>query len=183
MKITQIKINNTGVRDKLFPLLLGEVFHATTEDAFMKIRESGYINFNKDCSRYKINYSQSCVSYGNKNGLVCLFDFRQKSYEEINDCTNILLCPGNRHEAGMVVYFLLNKDSYEDLKLQEVIPMGELKKYQHVPKVECWYPEKISLEKITEALIVNIEYTEDRPLHELDKQRNALKLQTKKESL
>jgi len=184
MEATRIKINDTEVKEKLFPFLSGNVFHVTTTEAFIKIRKSGYINSNKNCNRYKINYPQSCNSYGNKNELVCLFDFRQKSYEEIEDCAKILLNPGNRPETEKVVYLLLNENSYKNLRLQGLnIPIEEYKKYAHVPKSECWYPKKISLEKISKVLIANIKYTKDRPLHELDKRRKALKLQTKKESL
>jgi len=166
MKITKVNVTRDDQEEKLFPMLLNNFFHVTGKDAFKKIRESGFINSNKN-NAYTYTFPQSRNNYGARNGMVCLIDLRQKSYAEAknhaSDGYNFLRPRSNWKE---VIFLLLDTTFHKDLRLQarfnspmvgkNYISMERFNKGTYVPEIECWYPEKITLNKISKVLIVEM---------------------------
>ncbi|MCH7883519.1 hypothetical protein IIA95_03850 [Patescibacteria group bacterium] len=161
-----IHTSHQNLHERVLPSLLGEVFHVTSGQAFRKIQETGFINSNKG-NTYPLVFPQSSSNFGTRNGLVSLIDLRQKSYDEAEKYAGegyYFLRPKN--DWVEVVFLLINPNFYKDLKLQSrfnprlegknYIAMEEIYKGTYVPEIECWYPEKITLDKLSKVLIVNI---------------------------
>ena len=166
MNIINIAVLEGNLKVKLFPLLLNKVFHVTNGEAFKKIKECGFINSNKE-NTYSFVFPQSDKNFGARNGMVCLIDLRGKNSTEAENYAGdgyYFLRP--KSDWKDVVFLIVDTTFHKDLKLQarfnqplvgeNYIPMEEICIGTYVPEIECWYPEKITLNKISDALIVNV---------------------------
>jgi len=164
MKVTHITTDSGNIKEKLLPLLLNNVFHVTSEGAFKKIQKFGFINSNKD-STYPSNFTHK--NWGTLNGMVCLIDLRQKTLSEAEEHLSdgyYFLRP--KSDWKVVVFLLLNSAFHEDLKLQarfspprigeNYILMKDVCVGTYVP-TECWYPKRISLDKISKAIVLEVQ--------------------------
>jgi len=167
MNIKNITATDSTLKGELFPLLLDSVFHVTDGEALKKIKECGFITSNKE-NTYPSVFPQSNKNFGALNGVVCLIDLRGRNSAEAENYAGdgyYFLRP--KSDWKDVVFLIIDTTFHKDLKLQarfnpplvgeNYIPMEEIYKGPYVPEIECWYPEKITLNKISDALIVNIE--------------------------
>lgn len=159
MKISsRIYLKNENFRCDLLRRLNGRVFHVTTAAAFENIQRDNFIFHNKS-GRFPIHTSSE-ISFGRKNGWVCLFDLRCQSDDAIQDALEKydFLRPDwlVDHELDQTVshlaYLFLHPEKYSVL-----IPnsQGQLCDF-FIPKVECWYPGDMPLDNIEEVLFVRI---------------------------
>ena|SRR3989344_96034 len=165
MKITNIAATRDELKAKLLPLLLNKVFHVTGKESFEKIIESGTINPNIN-EAYPYTFPQSANNFGVRNEMVCLIDLRLKSYFDAERYARDGYYFLRPRDWETVVFLLLDSSFHKDLKLQarfepalvgeNYIPMEEVYKGTYIPEIECWYPAKITLNKISEVLIVSI---------------------------
>lgn len=149
-----------GETDTLLAELKGRVFHFTP--SFSEIKQSGRVLNNKD-GHLPINTSSN-DSFGRNMGYVCLFDFRDRSEEELDAVHSnyAFLFPQhfekaqNDWETFEAAYLILHPDYYDKL-----IPNDWGSKYNaenpfldFIPKAEVWIKDHLPLEWIDTALLV-----------------------------
>lgn len=145
-------MNNIGIecdaeerKEKLLPLLKGNIFHVTSFGALDTILKEGIIRNNRD-GKMEYTYPQSKISYGNVKGLICLFDFRRIG--DLDICWSDRKYPIFSRDV-----FLLLRDKYWiDIIKPEDIHLG-LKEF-YIPESEVWYPGAIEIAKIKTCLRV-----------------------------
>ncbi|MBL7148562.1 MAG: hypothetical protein ISS80_00640 [Candidatus Cloacimonetes bacterium] len=157
MKVINIKITNSEkeLENKVLPLLLNHVFHVTTYSAYKNILKDKFIKPNKN-ELYKFNHPQSQISLGVKNNYICLVDLRKttdlaisNSFEKFN-----FLHPIWSDE--LTVFMILTPNIYKNIIIQKQIK-EKLNKEFYVPKIESWYPIKLSIKYIEKTIIVKIQ--------------------------
>lgn len=146
--------------DKLLDALRGHVFHVTSLLSLQKIETDGFIDTNKDL-RYGTPFGFPS-SYGRYKGYVCLFDLRSKSTEDIRFAHDCLPFTYPRRQLGSrVAYLLLSESSIPWLISQEkaIKDIGEdsARRWHWVPRVECWFPGRITLDFIGSVLSVDFD--------------------------
>lgn len=138
--------------------LRDKVLHMTTQDGYKSIRKDGYIYANTKGKYPAASGHSEC--YGNCHGLVCLFDLRGKTEQELNDfsLTHLLFkMGGSRQPQKSTVYLILAPTAYNSIICNEDGPVPSEKPCDfHIPKYECWFPEKIPLDCIKTALCVKV---------------------------
>lgn len=143
------------MREILLHLLDGNVFHVTNRKGYAGIKKQGKIRHNGD-GEFSYAFAPSPNSYGNWKGWVCLFDFRNFPGWDWGGATPELLLNPNYNNNP--IFLMLSEEIYPELKLQSQekknIPLDKL----YVPKVECWFPGDIDINKfqITTVYCVNI---------------------------
>jgi hypothetical protein len=158
MSINQIEYINKKFNADLTNRLMGRVFHLTPTNTFYQIQKDGIIHHNQS-GKLGLNTSSN-ASFGRQNGWVCLFDLRDCSIKEIKEALNkyYFLRPEwfikrtYEFSESNVTYMFLDPTFYND-----IIPnsRGILGKF-YIPRVECWYPGRLNIELIEEALSVRI---------------------------
>lgn len=164
MEVVEINLRNKELDIKLLPLLLGKVFHVTSQINYEKIIKTKCIKSNKN-GEFNTSFSQSQNSFGKFNGWISFVDLYSKNTEEAKYYAGdgyYFLQP--KREWKTVVFLFISSKFWKDLKIQSksFLPskhyvskemIGEM---TFVPNIECWYPGDIDLNKISKALIVNI---------------------------
>ena len=166
MNTRNITVTSQSLEDTLLPLLINNVFHVTNGEAFKKIQDCEFVGSNKN-NVYRSVFSQSNKNFGAQNNMVCLLDLRQKTLAEAKTHAGdgyYFLRP--KIDWTEIIFLLIDKSFYKDLKMQarfdppcvgsNYVPMDEITKGLYVPEIECWYPEKITLNKISSVLRVSI---------------------------
>lgn len=138
--------------NELLSHLINNIFHQTTFKAFESIKSDGCVKNNKDGS-FQQSYSQSKTSFGNKNGYVCLFDFREiKTIDDPQIEKEILIRYNFMSDRITSNAYLILESKFHS----EIIPNDQastMKGDFMIPKYECWYKDKLPLEKIKKVLI------------------------------
>lgn len=131
--------NNDILECIVKPYLLGYICHCTNKEDYKKIIESGYIKYS--------DKRENCRGY--KQKLVCLADFRDitKNKEQLDNIMNMI----------RQYIFILKKEEYEN-----IIPSRTEAQYWEyhdegylIPEYECWYKDKITLDKIEKIYKIN----------------------------
>lgn len=165
MKIEKLRFKNKELFDCLLPLLVGNIFHVSNGDFLESILKSNEVKNNKE-GTFPYIFPQSKQNYGARTGSVCLIDLTTKNIME----SGKIACDGyyflNPRGWSQVVFLILDKKYFKNLKKQDrdnptligenYIPMSEVRKGTYIPEVECWYPDKISLDKFSKILIIDI---------------------------
>lgn len=153
MEIEEYNLYKSELENKILPLLVQKVFHYTRYSSYLRIFEDGFIDTNQN-GKYGFNWSEN--SYGRKRGYICLFDLRNTTEKILNnalECFNFL---GNHAFGNKFVYLILKEELYSDLiDYQQAYSETEGKE-KYIPKVECWYPNPIHLQKIQKVIVVNL---------------------------
>ena len=121
-------------KTKLLPLLRGNIFHVTSFEALGAIIEEGIIKNNR-AGKLKYSYPQSKISYGNKKGFICLFDFRNIKASDI-------YWSNRKYPIFSRDGFLLLQDKYwiDIIRPQDRhLSIKEM----YIPESEVWYPRDI----------------------------------------
>ena len=126
-------IEQSGVLDNIIkPYLFGNICHCTDEKGFKKIISSGYIKYS--------DKSKNC--YGYKHKLVCLADYRDLNKDKFQ-FDNII---------GMLnqYIFVIKKEEHKNVISTRTQEQYESNKREgsFIPEYECWYKDKIELNKI-----------------------------------
>jgi hypothetical protein len=150
-----IECKHSELEDTVLPLLIDTVFHVTNEKGFKGIMSDGFIRNNKD-DIFEYSFSQSKNSYGRKKGYICLFDFRNKSEDIIQNALLKYYFLHPFHDENRTYFFQISAVTYPNL-----IDVTEAKReigYSRVwiPKVECWFPHDFSIEYIEKVIDVRI---------------------------
>lgn len=135
----------------LLPQLVSEVFHVTKIELYESILEKGYIDPNSEGSYHR---NWECDCYGRQRGFVCLFDLRDLQTEII---TEYLPRCDFLHDArfgSTSVYLLLAKSSYENVIPNRVAVVETGYRECFAPRLEGWFPGRLSLERIDRVLLV-----------------------------
>lgn len=159
-------IQTYSVRDTEFdalvlPRLVDNVFHVTRYSSFESIVKSGQIDPNSD-GHLGDAFPGSASSYGRCKGFVCLFDFRQKSQEDIS--CGIGSCDFRYKLEDRLAFLLPRAEAFPKL-----IPGSEAYKDTDcqgrlwVPKVECWHPGALPLRLAAQVLDVCVSRTPIEP--------------------
>ena len=132
-------------KEKLLPLLKGNIFHVTSLEALDMIVKEGIIRNNKD-GEMNYTYPQSKISYGNMQGFVCLFDFRDIEASDI--------CWTSRKYSifGRNVFLLLRNEYWVDVIKPKDRHLGP--KEMYIPESEVWYPGDNEITKIKTCIRV-----------------------------
>ncbi len=151
MRETKRTFARNTLRDQLLPILIGEVFHVTTPEAYQAIQRTGVVRHNRD-GALPFASPQSATSWGRDQGYVCLFDLRALPDGELEWVLRkyFFLDPFDSEQGP--VYLFLRPEAFVSL-----IPWTEAPPARMViPHAECWYPGDLSISSLREALAVSI---------------------------
>jgi hypothetical protein len=162
MQTINLPFTDNNYDQELYHRLNGRIFHRTTFESYQSILNDGYIYANIDGKRY-YNNSGRRLCYGNCHGFVCLFDLRSTEYGNIDDpVRSFIFHPsGKSHHhitSKEMVYLILSPACYESIISSKTVNiLDDPSPYGfHIPKFECWYPEKISIDHVEVALCVQV---------------------------
>ncbi|MBI4526200.1 MAG: hypothetical protein HY695_20570 [Deltaproteobacteria bacterium] len=129
----------------------GRLFHFTTYDNYQGILKSGAIEPNRDGTRR--GHCTRPESYGFKNRLISLFDFRMADKTAIERTGENYPFWVSRHTCRSV-HLLLDEQRLKG----KLIPNNVRKEpwADYIPGTECWYPEDIPIVWIPTALVVTV---------------------------
>jgi hypothetical protein len=154
MDIEELELDESDLRTRVLPRLIGQVFHITSGDRFERILNDGAVLPNPDGSLD--NTLSQVGSIGRDLGLVCLFDLRDKAPDVIESG---LSCFGYLAPAplGSDIVILVLKASlnpqllqWEDLRHRVAIGAG------HIPHLECWHDGPIPVAAIAWAFRLRV---------------------------
>jgi hypothetical protein len=166
MEIIKLNYKDQNYRDELLTHLKGQVFHLTTERAFIDINKSGYI-FNSKDSRFPSTWNPA-KTFGGIRGYICLFDLRDKTEDIINDTLSKydFLNPTPWFEEYeepffklYLAYLILNPAYYNKLIPNEAAIDYEKetsRNFQYIPTTECWFENELPIGYINKLLLVHI---------------------------
>jgi len=138
--------NDTLLGKNIFPYLTGFVFHKTDQRGYDGICQSGFIE-NNHKNQHPYSTGLSKISYGNKNGYVCLFDFTIATSFEISEALEKLNFLPSCQDHYTVYYFILEQQYHSNLiPRTAAMTKGEYKG-DCIP-TECWFPRDIPIEYI-----------------------------------
>ena len=140
---------------QILPPLQETVFHVTREASLIGIRQDGYVDTNRD-GRYETPFGFPS-SYGRRKGYVCLFDLRDKTDEDVQfgqDCLSFTQPVALGHR---VAYLILSPTAYDELISEHnaILDVGEHGSRDWVPRLECWYPRALPINRISTILHVD----------------------------
>ena len=148
------KFSLSDLDGKLLPLLRNKVFHVTMEVSYRGILESGYID-PKFGRKYGKNWEGD--SYGSKRSLVCLFDLRKITDQEIDD----FLCRCDflydQKFGDFTAYLIISESCFQALIPNEVAVSETHYSEFFVPLLEAWYPGRLSVGNVQKVLLVHKE--------------------------
>ncbi len=155
MEIIKIDTTEKKLYHDIFPYLIGKVFHMTTHKNLDNIIIDGYIDNNKD-HKYEYTYTLSEASFGRMNGDVCMFDLKnptcRQMYFHLRKMVKISLYP----DEGQPAYLITKSEIHNELKLYTDLSESIRYKVFCVPYVECWFPNRLPIDKISTILKVTI---------------------------
>ena len=150
MKQVTTICQRSRIREDLFPLLDGRVFHATSNSSAQKILTSGHITGNCDGAHPVRDNSNGF--FRNRN-CVSLFDFRAADIERMrtaHDCFGFVTA----YQPEDPAYFFLDEAFYPELwDSVDWAKCGEM----IVPYVEVGFRDRIDMSQISEVLYVQLE--------------------------
>ncbi len=157
MKVINIQITSNSEKElenKVLLLLRSQVFHVTTYSAYTNIFKNKFIKPNRN-ETFKFNHCQSQSSFGIKNNYICLVDLRKVNDIEIIDSFEKYYFLHPRSFDELTVFIIFKPTIYKNIIIQENIKT-KLNKEFYVPKIESWYPIKLSIKYIEKIIIVKI---------------------------
>jgi hypothetical protein len=142
------RLHEQDVESFVLPYLRGRLFHFATYANYQGILRSGAIEPNRDCRR--TGRFANPNSYGFRNGLISIFDFRAADDTEIamtRERYDFL----RYDDSFKCVHLLL----HEDHLLPDLIPNKVAMESGAwcIPRTECWYPHDIPVQCVTTALV------------------------------
>ncbi len=159
-----INWDSSKIDKEILKYLTNQIFHVTSIESYKKIKESGFIKSNKN-KKFEFTFPISENSFGNKNGYICLFDFRNKNKEQIQRTSEDFLYRAVSKFKNPV-FLIVNSKYNLELKYQgkytnkkngkEFIYFEELIGSMIVPFTECWYSGDMPLSKIIEVLKIKV---------------------------
>ena len=155
MTETTIALHRDHLWSQLLPRLVGRVFHVTTREAYVAIREAGAIRPNISTFPSPFGKYQS---FFRKRGCVSVFDLRTATPEQISVSVGKsgLLSPG-RSGKWPQVYLFLASECFERLVPWTRWKEEDAKSDAIVPHIEAGYPGEVSTDLITAALVVTVD--------------------------
>lgn len=132
-------------KDVIDKYLAGNIFHITKENNFTSII-SDFCIYAPNPDKYLPNYSQTSISFGYKEKAVCLLDYRNiiknENYKTSQTMfyTNCYIFILNKTEHCNIIPSKSNEEFRPDMYL--------------IPEYECWYKDKISLDKIEKIIYI-----------------------------
>lgn len=152
-----------AINDFIQKELLGKIFHVTSTTNLKGIQSTGFI---KSFSETE-NFGQSKECFARRSGWVSLFDFRNKTDEQISDtvekCLYSLLDKLDKPVALVVQESCYSKLRYQErhtekqfaldcyLTLEKILET----KGTYVPYTECWYPGNMPYSEIAQNVQTN----------------------------
>ena len=137
----KIACKHFELEEVLLPLLLGRVFHVTTEATFDRICQLGRIYSNQEVEfALTLGHSKNC--YGRKRGWVSLFDLSHTA-DAHNENTHVYLFMAESAWPSLISW----KRASREVGATEVF----------IPFVEAWYPGDIPIELVSDSLMVTVD--------------------------
>ena len=138
----------------VMPLLRGRVFHVTTEAALDGIRRSGHIHSNQQA---QFPFApQSDNSYGRKRGSVSLFDLSAAEDAYVKEALMRYWFLRAFRVESTHVYLFLSEGACSSLISWKHAARDAEGREGFIPFIEAWYPGDLSLDLISDRLIVTI---------------------------
>ena len=163
MEIIELNFETEDYLEDLMCHLAGQIFHLTSEASFKLIQKEKYIKNNKN-GEFQLNVS-SDNSFGRKNGWVCLFDFKNKTEEEIQKTISCYTFWGpswfweytEDYKKIALAYLIISPECFDQIVPNSRAPevfkkTGEYQQY--IPKTECWFPGKVPISCVKKVIIV-----------------------------
>ena len=159
MALTPIIVEYNDLQTEVIDMYLdNKVFHISNVNHFDSIINDGYIRASNP-DKYASNYSQSKICFGYKENAVCLLDYRNLDRDSCYYSTSTSMF------FDECYIFVLKQDEYSNIieaKSQETFNEIQTEKY-FIPHFECWYKDKITLNKIENVLhIIYVETEEEK---------------------
>jgi hypothetical protein len=154
-QVLELSLKPTEFESVLYPKIRDAVFHYSTGEKYEKILKSGYLASSNTVELVGTSL-YSDVSAGKFLKAVCLFDLRNKTDEQI--------APGKSYydflkpfsQLKKVVYFVVSKKYYADLKIFSDLDDHVKKHTMYLPVIESWHVGHLPLEKLESIYVVNI---------------------------
>jgi hypothetical protein len=153
--IQQFEIFDHDLTKILVPILRENVFHVTRYSSFQKILFDGYIDSNKD-GLLGESFPRSANSFGRNMGCICLFDYRNKTDEEITEGTRCCGFSSLKNSGDHLAFLIIDKTAYININFKKPIFDQTSSKTLYVPGLECWHPHPMNVEFISKVLDVKI---------------------------
>lgn len=170
--VTKHFLHDSEVKDFLNNLLIGKIFHVTSARGLKGIYKSRiiYSNYNRIFPLAHVGQ----IGYGLRNDFVSFFDLRNIDSDNMPYDYLYYPRPNNWTKYSFLIF---NPKYYDELKFQnseftnfcDIFPEGTKiptaeEPANYIPKYECWYPGKCSLDRISEIVNIQINWTEQEKL-------------------
>jgi hypothetical protein len=145
------EFSQNSLESALLPLLREQVFHVTNIEAYSKIVECDYLECNID-GKYSPTWNEQY--YGKKRNLICLFDLRGITDDVVAKFRPRCDFLYDYHFGLTTAYLLLSKETYHDIIPNKVAVAETQYSEFFVPRLEAWYPRKLSISQVETVIIV-----------------------------
>jgi hypothetical protein len=152
----KIACKHFELEEVLLPLLLGRVFHVTTEATFDRICQLGRIYSNQEVEfALTLGHSKNC--YGRKRGWVSLFDLSHTADAHIKEALIRYWFLRSIRNENTHVYLFIAESAWQSLiswkRASREVGATEV----FIPFVEAWYPGDIPIELVSDSLMVTVD--------------------------
>ncbi|WP_045586641.1 hypothetical protein [Vibrio parahaemolyticus] len=150
MKVRQIEINDF---EDFVDRMRGKVFHATTLGNYESILSCGGLTANTDGSRNSV--------FGNSNGFfrlrgcVSFFDYRDLNNKKVKQHLYKCVPTNIAKKHSKMAVLVLASNAFINLEPWTHWEREEAYLLKVVPRIEIGYPDFVSLDQITEVLLVS----------------------------
>lgn len=153
-EIVELQIIQENMYAEFYPLLREKVFHFTSGKNLNSILMDGHLIPIKDGVEKTSAHSHE--SMGKLLNAVCLFDLRSKSIDQIEKIRGWYNFLMPRFEENILVYCIVSKKYYKDIKLLDQIDTLTKEKGMYLPHLESWHVNPLPLSKLEVIYKINL---------------------------
>lgn len=154
MNINLVTEKIRGAEDTLLqlflPKLIGTVFHFTTSENWSPIKASGQIATNQ-AGRFKTHSVHSHESVGHHLDAVCLFDFRNCDYEDLQKSTIFYDYLTRRWRDRTVYFLLIGQQRLPFITTEAELDEATRENKMYIPTIESWHRGNIPVSDIAQV--------------------------------
>jgi len=150
--------------DDIESSLEGHVFHVTKLAYLPSIIECGEIRPNAD-GAFPTTFGSSAESFFRKRNYIPLFDYRAEPTDRIKQFRERCypFTPA-RKGKGPIAILIISQEVYKDLVPWNKWHEEEAYEQMVIPYIEAGYPDPLSIDFITEIIIVKVLQNQDRKI-------------------
>ena len=148
-----IECEHSERRRRVYPKLYGNIFHATSLEAFREISAAGNIQYHRGYEGLPGKLPQ----YGPNHGLVCLHDFRNMDATKIGDFLD-------KYSLNKEVYLFIDPSVWPRLipNQEAYCERNRTGRWElFIPDFEVWYPGDLPLRHVRRRLTVKVQSGEN----------------------